>query len=153
MKKYLGIFIIILGLLLVGCSAEKPEIGELSCSLSINCAAVLADLADFDPNKIELLPEDGMLLAVTEVKFSQGETALELIKRECQARGIHFEVSADGYIKGIGNIYEFDCGDVSGWLYKVNGEFAVQGASDYQVQPGDALEWFYSCDFGADLGF
>lgn len=25
------------------------------------------------------------------------------------------------YIEGIGNLYEFDCGNLSGWMYSVNG--------------------------------
>ena len=27
------------------------------------------------------------------------------------------------YVEGIGNLYEFDCGSESGWMYKVNGWF------------------------------
>ena len=56
------------------------------------------------------------------------------------------------YIEGIGNIYEFDCGELSGWLYKVNGNFPSYGCSRYKLKPGDKVEWVYTCDLGNDVG-
>ncbi len=35
------------------------------------------------------------------------------------------------YVEGIGNLYEFDCGKESGWMYKVNGRFPNYGCSSY----------------------
>ena len=56
------------------------------------------------------------------------------------------------YIMGINNIYEFDAGELSGWTYKVNGWYPNYGCSRYQLQPGDEIEWHYTCDLGRDLG-
>ena len=56
------------------------------------------------------------------------------------------------YIEGIGNLYEFDAGALSGWMYRVNGWFPNYGCSSYQVQDGDVIEWVYTCDLGADVG-
>ena len=50
-------------------------------------------------------------------------------------------------------MYQFDCGDESGWMYKVNGWFPNYGAGRYEVEDGDTVEWHYSCEgSGADLG-
>ena len=56
------------------------------------------------------------------------------------------------YVEGISNIYEFDCGELSGWMYKVNGWFPNYGCSRYQLKPGDRVEWVYTCDLGDDVG-
>ena len=57
----------------------------------------------------------------------------------------------NSYIEGLANIYEFDCGELSGWLYKVNGEFPTFGASDCTLSDGDVIEWIYSCERGKDI--
>ena len=56
------------------------------------------------------------------------------------------------YIEGIYNLYEFDVGDGSGWMYKVNDWFPNYGCSRYQLQNGDVIEWVYTCDLGDDVG-
>ena len=55
------------------------------------------------------------------------------------------------YIEGINNIYEFSCGELSGWMYCVNGEYPNVGCSDYKIKDGDNIEWYYTCDLGEDL--
>ena len=56
------------------------------------------------------------------------------------------------YIEGISNLYEFDCGERSGWMYKVNGWFPNYGCSRYELKNGDKIEWVYTCDLGRDVG-
>ena len=56
------------------------------------------------------------------------------------------------YIEGINNLYEFDCGKLSGWMFSVNGEFPNYGSSTYKLQDGDQVSWIYTCDLGADVG-
>lgn len=57
------------------------------------------------------------------------------------------------YIEGINHLYEFDCGNESGWMYKVNGWFPNYGCSSYTLQGGDTIVWCYTCNgLGADVG-
>ena len=56
------------------------------------------------------------------------------------------------YIEGINNLYEFDCGELSGWMYSVNDWYPNYGCSCYTVQPGDVICWVYTCDLGQDVG-
>ena len=58
--------------------------------------------------------------------FYEGETVFHVLLRETKKNKIHFEfvntpVYNSAYIEGIGNLYEFDCGELSGWMYCVNG--------------------------------
>ena len=56
------------------------------------------------------------------------------------------------YVEGIHNLYEFDCGALSGWMYKVNGWYPNYGCSRYQMKDGDVVEWRFTCDLGNDIG-
>jgi len=51
------------------------------------------------------------------------------------------------YVKGIGGLYQFDCGSESGWMYSVNGRTPNVGASNYQVSNGDAIVFYYVCEY------
>ena len=128
-----------------------------TCTVSISCAAILEDPERLNAEKADLVPADGVLLAPTAVEFTEGESVFDVLKRVCRENKIHMEFSEtpvyqSAYIEGIGNLYEFDCGEGSGWMYRVNGEFPNYGCSRYPLQDGDTVEWVYTCDFGADVG-
>ena len=55
-------------------------------------------------------------------------------------------------MEGIDNLYEFDCGQQSGWLYRVNGYSPGYSSSQYVLSDGDQVEWLYTCDLGQDVG-
>jgi hypothetical protein len=60
-------------------------------------------------------------------------------------------VYKSAYIEGIANLYEFDRGELSGWMYCVNGWYPNYGCSAYKLKDGDAIEWHYTTDLGRDL--
>lgn len=132
-----------------------PE--QTACTLSVSCASILNNIDDFDQNKLYLLPADGVILPPVSVPFAEDDTVFDVLKREMLARGIHLEFSQvpaynSVYIEGINNIYEFDCGELSGWMYTVNGEFPGYGCNMYKLKNGDTVEWKYTCDLGRDVG-
>ncbi len=43
-------------------------------------------------------------------------------------------------------------GNLSGWMYSVNGWFPNYGCSRYALKDGDIVEWRYTCDLGYDVG-
>ena len=55
------------------------------------------------------------------------------------------------YVAGISHLYEFDFGNLSGWMYRVNGVFPDVGCGEYQLSDDDRIEWLYTCDLGRDL--
>ena len=133
------------------------ETSELFCTLYIECTTILDNMSDFNTDKLEVLPEDGIVLEKCRVSFRQGESVYDLMVRELKARKIHMEaaytpVYDSAYVEGINNLYEFDCGTGSGWTYSVNGSFPNYGCSKYYPKNGDVIEWHYTCDFGADVG-
>lgn len=126
------------------------------CTLLIECSAIINNIDDFDEAKREIIPKNGIILDKNEVEFFEGESVFDILKREAQKNNIHMEFSFtplynSSYIEGIANIYEFDCGELSGWMYSVNGWFPNYGVSRYKVSDGDSIEFHYTCDLGADL--
>jgi len=128
-----------------------------TCTLSIECSTILNNLGDLDPDKRELVPSNGVILTPTKVTFYEGESVYDVLLRVCRQKGIHLEYSwtpiyNSAYIEGIHNLYEFDCGSLSGWMYCVNGWYPNYGCSRYQLVDGEVIEWRYTCDLGADVG-
>ena len=127
------------------------------CTISISCSTILDNLDKCSKDKVELVPEDGWLLEPTEVVFYGGESVFNVLQRTCRQKKIHMEFSNtpiynSAYIEGIGNLYERDVGDLSGWMYSVNGWFPNYGCGRYALKDGDVIQWVYTCDLGADVG-
>lgn len=138
---------------------EDAEISDVerSCTLSISCATILDHMDWLDPEKVELVPADGWILPPTVVTFYEGESVFNVLQRVCKQQKIHMEFSNtpmynSAYIEGIHNLYEFDCGELSGWMYKVNEWFPNYGCSRYALRDGDVVCWVYTCDLGVDVG-
>ena len=130
---------------------------EYHCTLSIDCKTILENMDKCDKEKQELVPEDGWILEPTEVVFFDGESVFQVLKRVCKQNKIHMEfentpIYNSAYIEGIHNLYEFDVGEGSGWMYSVNGWYPNYGCSRYALQDGDVVEWRYTCDLGFDVG-
>ncbi len=132
---------------------SESKKNELTCTLSVRCDnALLKEGAN-----IETLPSDGIIFAECEVVFYEGESVFNVLLREMKKNKIHFEyvdvpIYNSAYIEGINNLYEFDLGELSGWMYKVNGIFPNYGCSKYTIKKDDKIEWVYTCDLGKDVG-
>jgi len=99
----------------------------------------------------------GFVMRPRTASFTEGESVFDVLFRECRASGIHMAsrwtpLYSSYYIAGIDNLYEFDGGDLSGWMYRVNGWFPNYGASSYTLEDGDVVEWLYTRDLGRDIG-
>lgn len=131
---------------------------ENICTITIRCDTVLDNQDLLEEAKVPYVPADGVILPEVTVEFTPGENVFDVLQRVCEAADIPLEYSwtplyDSYYLEGICHLYEFDCGPESGWMYQVNGTFPNYGCSSYEVQPGDSIEWLYSCiGLGADLG-
>ena len=128
-----------------------------TCTLSINCATILNNMDLCDNDKKELVPADGWILKPITVTFYEGESVFNLLQRVCKQQKIHMEfentpIYNSAYIEGIHNLYEFDVGALSGWMYSVNDWFPNYGCSRYALKDGDVICWVYTCDLGQDVG-
>ena len=141
-----------------GGGSSASDNRNLSCTIEIRCDTILNNMGNLTPGKEGYVPSNGVILKTTTVKFSQGETVFDVLTRVCSNKGIQIEYSwtpmyGSYYIEGINHLYEFDCGEQSGWMYKVNGWFPNYGCSSYTLEEGDTIVWCYTCNrYGADVG-
>ena len=136
-------------------SSEAASSGESAsniktCTISIRCKSILGNMDKLKSGKNRYVPSNGVILATSSVEFRDGETAYDVTKRACSATGIQIEASyspvyGSYYVEGINHLYEFDCGERSGWLYKVNGWEPNYGCSEYKLKNGDSIVWDYTC--------
>ena len=117
-----------------------------SITLTIRCDKVAGRAAH--------IPADGVILAEAALPIAAGDTVYTVLTDAARSYGFHMEASgANGmmYIHGIGNIYEFDFGDLSGWLYMVNDDIFSVGVDQYVLSPGDKVELHYTLELGKDI--
>ncbi len=137
--------------------ATKPS-SDMTCTIQIRCDTILNNMGSLTPGKEGYVPSNGIILRTTTVSFKEGETVYDVLSRVCSSHGIQMEASFTPmynsyYVEGINHLYELDCGDQSGWMYKVNGWFPNYGCSAYYLEDGDSIVWTYSCNgLGADVG-
>lgn len=130
---------------------------KYTCTFSIECSTILNNLDMLEPDKLDAVPSDGIILPAQTVTFYEGESVYDVLKRICAEKGIHMEASFtpmynSAYVEGIHNLYEFDCGQASGWMYRVDGWYPNYGCSRYQLKQGETVEWRYTCAYGDDIG-
>ena len=124
---------------------KNDPVGQVT--MSINCEKALG--------QTELsLPQDGMILEKTVFAIAQGDTVYTILTEAAQTCGVRLDISGPQgmkYVTGIEHLYEYGCGDLSGWVYLVNGERASVGCDQYVLEDGDVIDWHYTLELGADL--
>ena len=138
---------------------ENMVIGdeEFTVTISVRAHTILYNMHLLNRDKHELVPEDGWILPPTVVVAYEGESVFNVLQREMRRNRIHMvsrwtPIFNSAYVEAINNLYEFDVGPLSGWMYSVNGWFPNFGASRYLLSDGDVIEWVYTVDLGRDLG-
>ena len=128
-------------------SSESSEKFTQSVTLSISCEAIAGQSDDGH------IPDDGVILPETEIGINSGDTVYEVLKRASKKFGIQVDVKGTSqvYVSGISYIYEFDFGEMSGWLYFVNGESPSVSCGEYLLSDRDSVEWRYTVDLGKEF--
>ncbi len=135
-------------------TAATEEANAKKVTMSISCAQVLDHYDELDESLKDekYVPEDGVILPAAEYTVQEGETAFDLLQRITDEKKLQMEyVGAEqssfgsAYIKSINHLYEGSCGQYSGWVFTVNGEYTEEGCSQYQLKDQDVIEWVYSC--------
>lgn len=130
---------------------ESDQKGD-TVTLTIRCDTAVNNGMHLESKWAGIVPASGCILDTTTFEIEDGDTVFDVL---CQARDkykLHMQYTDGGnYVQGINNLYEFDGGRWSGWMYCVNGWYPNYGCNVYRVQSGDVIEWNYTCDLGLDL--
>lgn len=127
-------------------TVKKEVVGTVS--LTIRCDTVVGK------KDSEYIPEDGVILETTEFEIEEQDTVYDILTEAAKQYEIQVENTGTNgmvYIAGIHYLYEFDFGDLSGWMYRVNGKTPSVGCHEYVLSNGDCIEWLYTCELGKDL--
>ena len=139
---------------LLRATERYPDIRSISMQLDALYGASLGTLIR-RKGEVKLM---GFYADFIEDRFlPEGESVFDVLQRVCCDNGIQMEASRSpkynsAYVEGIANLYEFDVGEGSGWMYKVNGWFPNYGCSGYTLSQGDVICWVYTCNLGDDVG-
>lgn len=167
-RRTIGIIIVLavfVGLALLGMNIERGgQTGEViatneagapldrSITMEINCSELSENMDRLTDKAVEdYIPDDGAILAPTEVAFAEGESVYDCLYRICRQKDIQLESSYDSvyksrYIESIGHLYEKDAGKMSGWVYEVDGKQPDYGCSSYKPKDGEKVLWKYVTD-------
>lgn len=127
-------------------AVTKDAVGTVS--LTIRCDTIVGK------KDSEYIPEDGVILQTTEFEIEEQDTVYDILTEAAKQYEIQMENTGTNgmvYIAGIHYLYEFDFGDLSGWMYRVNGKTPSVGCHEYTLSDGDCIEWLYTCELGKDL--
>lgn len=163
MKKHISLIIICLSFIMAFCSCSIKSTEEYykteetkstyTVNVKVDCITALSSL----PEKLKsgnYIPENGIIID-TAVEYENGDTPFTVLTKAAKKDKIQIDYNGEGssvYLRGISNLYEFDCGNLSGWMVCVNGKFADVGANCINVKPNDTVEWRYTCNLGSDIG-
>ena len=140
---------------------EDIQEDSKTVTISIRCDTILDNWEKLDkPLRSEkYVPADGVILAEHTYVLRSGDSVFDLLNRVCRYNKIQMEYQGanknaygSAYVQGINYLYEYSCGHLSGWMFRVNGEYPGKGCSNYILQDGDQVEWVYTCDLGRDVG-
>ncbi len=163
MKKQITLIILFLYLITSFCACSIKNVDDYyqteetistdTVNVKVDCITALSSL----PKELEnsnYIPQDGIIID-TVVEYENGDTAFTVLTKAAKKDKIMIDYNGEGssvYVRGISYLYEFDCGDLSGWMVSINGEFSDVGANSTYIKPNDTVEWRYTCDLGSDIG-
>lgn len=129
---------------------------EKTVEISILCHTAIANKDKLPEGLLRehALPEDGIIYEGM-CSVNSNDTVFDILMRVARENKIQIDYTGgedSAYIRGIGYLYEYDCGDLSGWMYKVNDTFPGVSCGDYAINEADRIVWEYTCDLGRDIG-
>ena len=146
MKKLFSVLlsaVLLLGLF--GCG-KKVEYTK-HCTVTVDAREVMLSSTMVAKEAVDKLGGKLPDLEKLSVGFAEGETVQQVVLRTLQEQKLQYEQDSSGFLCAIGSLYNGDAGELSGWLYTVNGEQPMVASSDYAVQEGDEIRFFYTINF------
>ncbi len=147
---------------------KTTEQNTITCFVTIDCRNIQKNLSSLKKGKQSFVPKNGFILENAAVTLSKGKTAFDALKKACgenvctdnckycQKSGIQIESSytpayKSYYVEGIHQLYEKDCGSLSGWMYNVDGTYPDVSSSVYNLKGGEKITFAYTASMGDDL--
>lgn len=85
-------------------------------------------------------------------KVSTGATVRTVFEKALTEAGMDWENPTDNYVESIDGIGEFTNGNLSGWMYTLNGKHPNLGVNQQKVKNGDVIVFHYTDDYTREEG-
>ena len=85
-------------------------------------------------------------------KVSAGATVQTVFEKALGEVGMTWENPTDNYVESIDGIGEFTNGNLSGWMYTLNGTHPNLGVNQQKVKNGDVIVFHYTDDYTREEG-
>lgn len=112
---------------------------EVTCKNALSYVSTAQNGEELNLN----LPKSGYIIEAESLTLKKGATVFDALSSVCSSNGVSLKYQNKAYIQSIDGLAEMDCGRSSGWMYRVNGETPMKGASKYTLADGDRIEWYY----------
>ena len=99
---------------------NQTTVKKNTVTFTIRCDTAVNNGMDKEAKWAGIVPSSGCILPVTTMEFEEGETVFDLLCTIRDTYKLQMEYTGTNggqYIQGINNLYEFDGGRWSGWMY------------------------------------
>lgn len=91
-------------------------------------------------------------IAETAVTVNKGSYVIDAISKALSFAGIPYTNSGN-YITAVKGLKAFDNGNLSGWMYTLNGKYPLLGVNEQQLSNGDKIVFHYTDDYTQEKSF
>ena len=127
-------------------SAPEPEPEPDPETITVT-VSVLCTLAVGNPNLNPgvTVPSDGVMVSGLSLELTPGQTAFDALSQTGRALDYTGSPSRKNVdLRGIGGLYEKDCGPSSGWVFSVNGAYPNTSCSNVALNDGDVVSFQFT---------
>lgn len=120
----------------------EPDPETITVTVSVLCTLAVGN-PNLNPGVT--VPSDGVMVSGLSLELTPGQTAFDAL----QQTGLALDYSGSPsrknvYLKGIGGLYERDCGPSSGWVFSVNGAYPNTSCSKVALSDGDVVSFQFT---------
>ncbi len=134
-------------------TVQKPKADEITVDIGVYDYTA-GTYKEQNSGKTVCSSENGIVFEINDFTVENGTTAMDAFKKAFESVNKSYTLNEQhNYISAVGELGEYTCGEKSGWIYNVNDEFKLVGASEYVLNDGDFLKLHYSVKgWGEDIG-
>ena len=122
--------------------APEPEPETITVTVSVLCTLAVGN-PNLNPGVT--VPSDGVMVSGLSLELTPGQTAFDALSQTGLALDYSGSPSRkDVYLRGIGGLYQKDCGPSSGWVFSVNGAYPNTSCSKVALSDGDVVSFQFT---------
>lgn len=133
--------------------SEPPQGGDVTDEISVKVKVMVHDENACDSSyTYRKHASSYTALANETITLSKGDTVFDALKAALEKNSIAYIEASHGYISSINNLSEFDHGELSGWMFTVNGNHKNTSCRETKLTKNSTVVWFYTDDYTKERG-